>query len=285
MLASRMVVGTLLISLGLWPSQASAGWVIDQVVKATGTPQQVVIEDNRMKITTMGKDGKPANAAVIDAGAQTFTQIDYGEKQYISASTEEYARMIQGAQKALAPKMAEVQQKMQEKMKNMPPEQRKLLEQKLNAQMGNLFQDPKDCPEPPKVELRKTEQQETIAGFKTVRYDLMSNGKIDAEIWVAKEIAVGEDLDPQKMQQFTAEMTKLIPCGGGQGKNGPLGNDPVWKVAREGYPVRTVDHSSGKEAKPMVEVVKAEQKTVPATEFQPPTGFTRKELPHAAAKP
>lgn len=278
MLVFRVMVGTLLASLWLWPSQASAGWSIDQIIKTTGTRQQVVFEDNHMKITTLDKEGNPANASVIDAEKQTFTQINYKERQYIAASTQEYARMIQSAQKVLAPKMEEAKKKMQEQMKGMPPEQRKQLEQQLHAQMGSLFQDPNNCPEPPKVELRKTEQQDTIAGYKTVRYDLISDGKLETEIWVAKDITIGQDLDPQKLQQFAAEMTKLVPCGGG-GKHGLLGQDPVWKLAREGYPVRTVDHTGGKEAKTTVEVVKAEQKTIPATEFQPPAGFTSKTFP------
>src|SRR5438309_12051570 len=49
---------------------------------------------------------------------------------------------------------------------------------------------------------------------------------------------------------------------------------PSWKLAGEGYPVRTVYAGSGR----TVEVVKAESRSVPATEFQAPPGFERNSL-------
>ena len=52
--------------------------------------------------------------------------------------------------------------------------------------------------------------------------------------------------------------------------------DPAWKLAAEGYAVRTVDHGAAGGA--VVEVVKAESRNVPAAEFQPPAGFKRQSL-------
>ncbi|MBI3065802.1 MAG: DUF4412 domain-containing protein [Deltaproteobacteria bacterium] len=70
-----------------------------------------------------------------------------------------------------------------------------------------------------------------------------------------------------------AQMAKLAGCPG-QGRRVASGADQSWKLAGEGYPVRTVERRGGT----MVEVVKAERRAIPAEEFQPPAGFARKSL-------
>jgi hypothetical protein len=125
----------------------------------------------------------------------------------------------------------------------------------------------------PRIEIKKTGQQATIAGYPAVRYDVFADGKLDSELWIAKGITAWRELDQQKLERFGAEMAKLAGCGpGGQGHPGA---DPSWKLAGEGYPVRTVDKSGSGGT---VEVVKAESRAVPAAEFQPPAGFARKTL-------
>lgn len=97
------------------------------------------------------------------------------------------------------------------------------------------------------------------------------DGKLESELWIAKGIAAWRELDQRKLERFASEMAKLAGCG--QGRQGLLGSDPSWKAAGEGYPVRTVDRSGGGWT---VEVVKAENRNIPAAEFQPPAGFARK---------
>jgi hypothetical protein len=123
--------------------------------------------------------------------------------------------------------------------------------------------------------MRKTGQQATIAGYPAVRYDVLADGKPESEIWIARGIPAWRELDSRKLERFGAEMAKLAGCGPGQGQQGPLGDYPSWKLADEGYPVRTVAKSGGGEK---IEVVKAESRTIPAAEFQPPAGFARKTL-------
>ncbi|MGH7409588.1 MAG: hypothetical protein ACREJ6_00785 [Candidatus Methylomirabilis sp.] len=53
-----------------------------------------------------------------------------------------------------------------------------------------------------------------------------------------------------------------------------LSEHPKWKPAGEGYPVR-IGFPSGR-AKRVFQVVQAESRIVPATEFQPPAGFSLK---------
>ena len=181
--------------------------------------------------------------------------------------------MMQGMHQEVAGQMAQAMKQMQESMKDMPPEQQKMMEQMMRSRMPQTEGAPQDCPES-RVEMKKTGQQATIAGYPAVRYDILIDGKPDSELWLAKGIAAWRELDPQKLEKFAAEMAKLAPrCSRGQRQRGLRGDDPSWKLANEGYPVRTVHRSNGSTT---IEVVKAETRTVPATEFQPPAGFTRK---------
>lgn len=272
--------GIAVAGLSLWTQVALAGWVIDQQTKGREGRQQVSVQSNQMKTVMVTPDGKPHNAVIIDANTKTITLVDYQQQQYMSATTQEYVEVMKDVRQALAPKLAEAMKKMQESMKDKPPEQRAMMEQMMKSQMAKLQPSSQDCPEPPKVEVRKTDQQETISGYTAVRYDILSDGKPQSEVWITKDISVWKDFDPKKMQEFAADMAKMTACGGERGRGGMFGSDPIFKLASEGYPVRTIDHGGSGVT---VEVVKAENKSVAATEFQPPSGFARKTLQEMVA--
>ena len=56
-------------------------------------------------------------------------------------------------------------------------------------------------------------------------------------------------------------------------RGGMFGADPMWKLMKDGYPVRSAGKDGG-----TTEVVKAESRSLGANEFEPPTGFARKTL-------
>src|SRR3990172_2455059 len=57
----RSVAWIILAGVFGWIGEASAGWVIDQVMKGggEGTRQQVLLQANRMKTLMLGEDGGP----------------------------------------------------------------------------------------------------------------------------------------------------------------------------------------------------------------------------------
>src|SRR5574341_522558 len=276
MLRSRMVTCGVVLSIFTWAVESHAGWVIEQVAKGAGDGgrQQVLIQENRMKTLMLGEDGVPFAAFILDLNAETITQVDYSGKHYIITTVQEFGQMMQGVKQAMSGQMARVMKKMQERMKDMPEEQRKMVEQMMRSQKPQTESAPEDCVEP-KIEMKKTGEQATIAGYPAVRYDVLADGKPESEIWLAKGITAWREIDPRKLERFAAEMAKLAPrCNPSARWPGFRADDPTWKLASEGYPVRTVHRGGGG----MVEVVKAESRSVPAAEFQPPAGFGRKTL-------
>ena len=269
MLRRHMISGIVLMLALIWANTASAGWVIEQIAKGGGEGgrQQVLVQANRMKSVMLGPDGRPAATFILDLDAQTITHVDYQQRQVMTAAVQEYVQAIRGAQEA---GMAQAMREMQERLKSMPPEQRQMAEQMMRSQMGQAGGTGQECREP-RTEVRRTGQQATIAGYPAVRYDVLADGKLEAEVWAAPAITAWRELDPRKLERFTAEMAKLAGCG--PGRPGLLGADASWKLSSEGYPVRTVDPGGV-----TIEVVKAESRTIPAAEFQPPAGFARKTL-------
>jgi hypothetical protein len=248
---------------------ASAGWVIEQAVKGQGEAVrvQIVMQSNRMKTVHLGPSGAPLVAFILDLDAQTIAQIDYEGRQYAAGTVQEYVQVTQRARQQTSGQAAAALEQMKGQLEQLPPEQRRQIEAMLRQQAAGR----EECREP-KIETRRTGQQATVAGYRAVRFDVLADGAPQSEVWIARDLTAWRELDRQKLERLSREMARAGGCGA---QSGRLGGDPSWHLAGEGYPVRIVGSGGGRET---IEVVKAESKSVPATEFQPPAGFTRKPL-------
>jgi len=269
------LLGEVFWSLGvlvLWGANlASAGWVIDQSGAGKNSRQQVMIQANHVKTTMLNAEGKPETVTIMDAEAQTLTVVDFRRHSYMTSTLQEYRDLMENMQKTIVPKMEEAMKKLQAQMKGMPPEQRKMMERMMGAQLVPSEGNP-TCGEPPVVEMRKTDQRETIAGYTAVRYDIEAEGKMESQLWLARDITVGRELDMEKMKQFFSALEKLASCR--PMNRFMVGETQAWKLIDEGYPVRIVRG----EGKRMTEVVKAEKRDIPLSEFVPPKDFTKNSL-------
>jgi len=219
-----------------------------------------------MKTVTLA-DGKPATAVILDIDAKTITQIDYHARQYFASTPGDLRKTLQGAQN-------EGMAQMEEAMKSVPPEQRKMVEEMMRRQMGQAGGGgAAPCPEPRPVNVRKTDQRETIAGFPALRYDVTPEGQAASQVWVAAGITAWREMDRDKLRQFAEEMSRLSACQATRGSVAGFGRDDPFRLSSEGYTVRTVGAGGV-----VTEVTKAEQRAVPAAEFQPPADFGRRTL-------
>ena len=247
-----------------------AGWVIDQVSRTAGgaeTTQQVLVQANRMK-TAVLVDGKPASAVVLDVEGRTLTQIDYQGRHYFTSTVEEFRQALAGAQQTAG-------ERMEEALRSLPPERRRMIEEMMRRQ-GVQAGSPAPaapCPEPRALEVRPTAERETIAGYPARRYDVLADGEPRSQVWVAAGIAAWRELDRDKLQAFAEELSRFAACQPGRVPGGVLGGDDAWKLMGEGYPARVVRARGGS-----TEVVKAQERALAAAEFEPPAGFARRSL-------
>lgn len=266
----KWVIGSLGLGVLLWALPVSAGWVIDLIAQNGGhtNKQQMTFQDNKMKSVTLGENGVPENAVIFNVEAQTMTNIDYGQKRVMVGSAKDFKQMMEGAQSVMANAMKE----MQTQMKNMPPGQRQMMEQMMKERMPMAAQS-QDCPEPPKTEVRATGDEETIAGFATSGYDVLENGQLRSQVWIAEEITIQDEFDLAKMQQLAEALASAQPCQTRQ-QGGSFQNKGIWELAKQGFPARIVDKKDGD----TTEIVSAEKRTVETEEFTAPKGFQTQSM-------
>jgi hypothetical protein len=254
---------------------AHAGWIIDQVVKTKGvdanSQQRLFLQANRLKVTST-EGTRTTQAMVMDLDAQTITQIDYQERTFTTATAKEYADLMRQGFQAMGEQMGQMKE-LEEQLKNLPPEQRRAVEAMLKqAQQSAAMasKKPEECM-PDKVDVKSTGKRVTVAGYDASGYQVFSNGDFDSEVFIAPGITAAREIDPKKLERMVSEMMKALPQCPARGRM--FGSDPMWKLMKDGYPVRSV----GKDGA-TTEVVKAESRSLGANEFEPPTGFARKPL-------
>jgi hypothetical protein len=269
-------VATLMVVAASMPVEA--GWVIDQVVKGRGmdgSTQRLFLQANRLKVVH-NEGALTTQATVMDLDAQTITQIDYQQRTYTTATAKEYADLMRDGFKTMGEQMGQMQSQMkelEEQLKTLPPEQRRAVEAMMKqAQQGPAGSTgkPEECV-PDKVDVKGTGKRMTVAGYDASGYQVFSNGDLDSEVYIAPGITAVREIDPRKLERMVSEMMKAMPQCSTRG--GMFGADPMWKLMKDGYPVRSVGKDGG-----IIEVVKAESRSLGANEFEPPTGFARKTL-------
>lgn len=280
----RLTMLTFVLGLLAMAAPAWAGWVIDQVTKGGGDERQdhrLMMQANRLKQVSL-EGGRTTQAMVMDLDAQTITHIDYKERSFMTATAQEYAAaMSQSFQMmgdTMGKQMQETMKEMQDGLKDLPPEQRRQAEAMIREMQKNAAKTqggrqlkPEDCA-PDKVDVKSTGRKITVAGYDASGYQVFTNGKLDSEVWIAPGITAVREIDPKKLERMMTDMMKALPQCPPRGQM--FGADPMWKLMKDGYPVRTVDKEGGQ----VTEVVKAESRSIAAAEWEPPAGFARKTL-------
>ena len=251
---------TLLIASAVFlAATASAGVKIETITRdiktqvASGPTQLVQVQNGAVRASTA--DG----GLILKAGKITF--IDDKRKTYIEmdkAAMEDYAKQANAA-------MAQ----MQERLKNMPPEQRAQME-KMMGGMGM----PGAPTKPSVYDAKNIGKTDTVEGRKCTTWNLLQDGKIIDEMCVVPFASLPGKEDMQKsfkeLQEAFAGFANSIPGAAEQAKV---------RTSIDGYPVRSRPFVNGK-LQGTENVLKSwTEAAIPATTFNVPAGYKRKDLP------
>jgi hypothetical protein len=195
----------------------------------------------------MGGEG---NATILRYDRETMIMLNPAEKTYSEVSFADLERMTKKAGAKMDQKMAELQ----EKLKDMPEDQRKMVEQ----MMGNKIPGVKNKP---KLEVVKSGDTKKISGYSCSRYIVNRDGKEILSVWVTKDVkgfeAIRKDLD--EIQQRMAATNPMIAKGTMEGLR-----------QIDGFTIETDFGDTMKEV-----VFKVESRSIPAKEFEIPEGFKK----------
>lgn len=254
---------TSIVALCAIASTAAAGVRIENVTRdiktkvADGLPQITQIQDGKIR-ASRGADG-----GMIIAG-NTITVIDDKRKQYREMDKESMKNMANKAGAAMA--------QMQERMKNMTPEQRAMMEKAMGGHMpGGMGNEGK----PDVYESKDLGKNDTAEGRKCHLWQITRNGAPLEELCVVPFASLPgkEDLEKafKAMADAFADIASAMPNA-----------DKAVKVRMSvnGYPIRTRGYDANGQFRGSETVlVKWTEESIPAAAFQVPAGYKKAEMP------
>lgn len=240
---------------------AHAGVTIETKRGANGTAT-MFIEGNRMRMDGADQTGL-VNSVIVDGSAKKLVVIEDKKKTYMEISEADMKRMRLQVDAMRA--------QMTERMKTMPPEQRKKVEAAMAGIGGGA-----DAPtKPPVLKFEKLGQKKTLNGFSCDMYRVLTDGTPSGEDciapWGAKTL---QKSDLAALSKFGEEMKKNF---GGMGAKDQYRLDQLEKYP--GIPISHIPLEANGARGEEEQIKSIKHGAIPEAKFVPPAGFTKKELP------
>jgi len=213
------------------------------------------------------RSGNEQVAFVYDGSAQVARMINLDKKTYFEMTRAQAQQMGQQADSAMAA--------MQEQLKNMPPEQRQMVEQMMRAR--GLGAGPTRGGGPPaseRIEYRRT-GTDKVAQFPCTKYEGYRGQAKVVEVCAAEPRDLGVTAaDFEVTRQFAEFIKIMLP----QAADQIATYGSVEEQGFAGFPVRRTSFRNGA-VEFMTETTEFRRETLPASTFETPAGFTKEAVP------
>ncbi|MCB2191662.1 MAG: DUF4412 domain-containing protein [Deltaproteobacteria bacterium] len=243
----KLRIGMAALMILLSVSVARAGWVIHQ--ETPGGPGTMYVQNNQMR-AGMGLGGM-----IYNLNNETVTMLNPDHQVYWSGNPQQLNQQMTQALDA----------RMEQALKQAPPEQRDQMRAMMKQRMGRGM-----APPAADVKVKDTGETSKIAGYESNKYQVYVDGKLRQEMWVAQLPGFKREMDMGKMMKLAHA---LRTGTGGQGL-GWRRAQAVQELMSRGMPMKIVDYNRGGPMTVMT-VTKVEKKSLPASTFQPPTGWKK----------
>ncbi len=259
-------------ALALTPALAGVVYEIEVTDHEQSPPKSESIEaavEGRSLKMGIASGGRGKQGEMIFRGdRREMVVVDHEDKSYTvidEAAMQQIAGQVSGAMS-----------QMQEALKNVPEDKRKMVEDMMKQRMPQQA-----APQRPKSELKKTGERAEKNGYPCVKYEVLRDGRKIRELWVTDwdNVEGGSDVVGvfEDMADFFKELMDSIPDFGQGGNMG----DPAFEHMKElgGFPVITdefdeddgsLEGSSGLRS--------ARRRTLDPAEFEPPSGYKRRTM-------
>jgi hypothetical protein len=245
---------------------AANGVLIAQKVTngSTTTTTQSQIEPTRMRSEIASSAGRK-QTVVFDGTAQVMRMIDDDAKTYTEMAKADLERMRGQVDGAMA--------QMQERLKNMPPEQRARMEALMKGRGAAMT-----AAAGPPTEYKKV-GTDKVGRWTCDKYEGTKNGEKVSEVCTAAPSALGlTPADFEVTRQLAEFFKSMMP----QAADGlfafSIGSTTQNPNAFSGLPVRFVSFRGGT-IQTVSEVTEASRQNFPDALFQVPAGYQKREFP------
>ncbi len=266
----------LLAILGLAASALAAGVVyeIEVTDHATAPPQteanQLAAEGRNLKMGIAAGKTKQPGDVIYRGESREMMIVDHDDKSYTVIDQE--------AIEQLAGQVGQMAAQLQEALKNVPAEQRAMVEKMMRERM------PAEAPARLAATVRRTGEHGEKAGYPCVKYEVLRGDRLVQELWVTDwdRVEGGEQVRQLfgELAGFFKQMMDAFASAAGDlgGMVGGLG-DSVLEVMDEidGFPVLTRELDGGELESESI-LRSASRRTLDPAEFEPPAGYKRRSM-------
>lgn len=257
----------LLVSVMALGMPARAGVVIEQQSKDASGGEVVryitYVEPGRLRVEYQSAEG--VSIAIFRADRQVVWMIQLKEKSYQEMTRADVEKMAQ--------QMAGVRQQQEQMLKELPPEQRAVVEKMMKQQMG--------AAKPVDVTVKRV-GRESVGKYAATKYELLANGQRTEEIWAAALDQLSfQPAEYETFLQFARFFEKLSQAAAQFSSTDVMARHAE---AIEGFPVKMISYDGGRVTSEM-QLLRAERQTVSDDKFQLPPGLKKVEMPGPEREP
>jgi len=235
-----------------WESRSSGTGPDERVVRTYAMPKmiKIVAADGRVLILRADQE----KVIDIDPHRQAYKELTFAE---IDAASKEAQQQMEAARALIA-----------KDIEKMPPEQRAMVEKLIPAAR----------PPAPAVSLTKTGETKTIAGYTCTKYVASEAGKPALTVWVTHDVKAFDGLRQdwvtyeKRMVGMTSLFSGRAASGGAASDSAASGRAASPAEQIDGFPME-IDDGNEKSV-----VTKVEARTIPASEFEAPAGYTKEKV-------
>ena len=257
MVNTALTAATLVLLASPLPEGAGILIVEKTTTGTTAQTSQVQIEGSRMRVDSAGASGEK-QTIIFDGAKQVMWIVNVDRKTYSEMTKADMDRIGGQAAGAMA--------QMQEQLKNMPPEQRAMVEKMMQ---GRGMMPAAGAPPAPKTVYRPA-GNDKVGKWTCNKYDGYQGSQKTAEVCAVASETLGFALaDFDVSRQLGEFLGKLMPQNA----------DRVFSVGRadeqgfSGVPVRRVIWTG--QAQTIVELTDVSRQSFPASTFELPAGFQK----------
>ncbi len=266
MKAKSMMLG-MLFGLAVFASSLFSGVIMVSTHTTTGRPNEkqvtkIYIESDRVRFESSG--AVMNQVFIFRQDKELFWIIDQKSNTYMEMTKQDMQKMKE--------KLDQAKAQMEAQMKNMPPEQRQMMEKMMKGRMPMMQQTA------PPITYKKVASSEKVNQWVCSKYEgYRDDGKVK-DIWTTDWKSLGLTAESFKamkdLSEFFVEFAKEMASSFDQ-----IGSED-WEKEKgyAGVPVKTIFYNNG-QARSTTELTEVRQENLSAALFELPANLTKKEMP------
>lgn len=193
------------------PGAADAGWVVEW--KNTAVKKEGRGEPNKSTAYISGDKQRIDQdhvSTIYDYRKGTFTLLNPARKFFWSGTMKDYVA------KSYA-------------------RRGKAIQQRMGTKTGSTEVPVIDKKSLPELKIERMKEEKEIAGHTAHKYEVLVDGKVFQELWVAEGLDLTKDLDPERMTKYQQERARGFLGHAADYHNALYLSDAYLKLLRKGY--------------------------------------------------